>query len=273
MEKTLYISDLDGTLLRNNAALSPYTVDVLRRKIAGGLRFSYATARSRASVVNVTGGFMPDLPIITNNGVFICDLKTDKRLHGCYMDKEKVLPLHRAIRENNIPVFVYAFIDGRERVSWIRGTENAGMRAYLRDRHGDQRLRPVDDWGPLFDGDIFYHTIIEERDKASHLLNLCNQTAYCRYSLIQDTYNTDEWWLEIFRHDASKAAALLKLKSMLGFDRVVAFGDNLNDISMFECSDACYAVANAHPALRKIATGVIGSNEEDGVANWLLEHA
>lgn len=27
--KTLYLSDLDGTLLRSNATLSPYTIDTL----------------------------------------------------------------------------------------------------------------------------------------------------------------------------------------------------------------------------------------------------
>lgn len=40
----------------------------------------------------------------------------------------------------------------------------------------------------------------------------------------------------------------------------------------FRISDECYAVENAVEELKAIATGVIGSNEQDGVAKWLLEH-
>ena len=47
--KTLYISDLDGTLLNRNAELSAYTKAVLNRVIAEGLCFSVATARPVAT--------------------------------------------------------------------------------------------------------------------------------------------------------------------------------------------------------------------------------
>ena len=43
--------------------------------------------------------------------------------------------------------------------------------------------------------------------------------------------------------------------------------------SAFEASDECYAVGNAVDELKKIASGIILSNEEDGVARWLIEHA
>lgn len=51
------------------------------------------------------------------------------------------------------------------------------------------------------------------------------------------------------------------------------FGDAVNDISMFEAADECYAMENAVPELKAIATGVIGSNNEDGVARWLEENS
>lgn len=37
-------------------------------------------------------------------------------------------------------------------------------------------------------------------------------------------------------------------------------------------ADECYAVENAHPDLKAVATGIIGANEEDGVARWLEEN-
>lgn len=72
---------------------------------------------------------------------------------------------------------------------------------------------------------------------------------------------------------ASKANAIKQLKEQLGCDKMVVFGDGKNDIDMFELADEAYAVANAVEELKKIATGVIESNNDDGVAKWLEENA
>ena len=60
---------------------------------------------------------------------------------------------------------------------------------------------------------------------------------------------------------------------MLHCDKIVCFGDGKNDVSIFEISDECYAVANAEPEVKAIATAVIESNEADGVAKWLIANA
>ena len=54
---------------------------------------------------------------------------------------------------------------------------------------------------------------------------------------------------------------------------MVVFGDGKNDMDMFEMADECYAVENAAEELKAIATGVIGKNDEDAVARWLLKNA
>ena len=38
-------------------------------------------------------------------------------------------------------------------------------------------------------------------------------------------------------------------------------------------ADECYAVENAVPELKEIATAVIGANDSDGVAKWISENA
>lgn len=55
-------------------------------------------------------------------------------------------------------------------------------------------------------------------------------------------------------------------------ERLIAFGDGRNDIDLFEIADEAYAVSNADENLKKIATGVIGDNNEDAVAKWLLNN-
>ena len=70
---------------------------------------------------------------------------------------------------------------------------------------------------------------------------------------------------------ATKATAALELKDMLGCDRLVVFGDGMNDLSLFAVADESYAMANAVPELKEIATAVIDSNDSDGVAKWIKE--
>ena len=71
---------------------------------------------------------------------------------------------------------------------------------------------------------------------------------------------------------ASKSNAIRRLKEMWDCTRVISFGDAINDLPMFEISDECYAVENAVDELKAAATGIIESNENDGVAKWLLEN-
>ena len=71
---------------------------------------------------------------------------------------------------------------------------------------------------------------------------------------------------------ASKANAIKQLQELLECDRVVAFGDGRNDIDMFELADESYAVQNADEQLKRYATSVISSNDEDGVAHWLEDN-
>ena len=56
---------------------------------------------------------------------------------------------------------------------------------------------------------------------------------------------------------------------MLDCEKLIVFGDGTNDIDMFQMADESYAVANAHEELKKYATDVILSNDDDGVAQWL----
>jgi len=50
---------------------------------------------------------------------------------------------------------------------------------------------------------------------------------------------------------------------------LVVFGDNLNDIKMFEIADRAYAVENSVEGIKKYATEIIGSNQEDAVIRFI----
>ena len=118
---------------------------------------------------------------------------------------------------------------------------------------------------------MFYYTCIGEREELQSAYDLLSKDTRFRCTLQQELYRP-EYWFEIMPAQATKAEAIGQLKKLWNCDRVVSFGDAINDIPMFEISDECYAVENAVDELKAIATGIIDSNENDGVAKWLQEH-
>ena len=92
--KILYVSDLDGTLLRSDAKTSEYTNQVINELTAKGMLFSYATARSYLTATKVTEGLNARIPIITYNGAVILQNNTFEILAKntfCPEEKEEIL--------------------------------------------------------------------------------------------------------------------------------------------------------------------------------------
>ena len=81
-----------------------------------------------------------------------------------------------------------------------------------------------------------------------------------------------QWrWLDVHHSDASKGGAIRTLKSLLGVERVICFGDSDNDLSMFAAADESYAPANSNDRIKSAATAVIGHHDEEGIARFLRE--
>lgn len=71
--RTLYVSDLDGTLLRSDERTSGYTNRTVNRLVGEGMLFSYATARSFQTARKVTAGLEAEIPLIVYNGAAVAD--------------------------------------------------------------------------------------------------------------------------------------------------------------------------------------------------------
>lgn len=270
--RTLYVTDLDGTLLNSNDQISQYSIETINGLVAKGMQFTYATARSLVSASVVAKGLSTTIPVIAYNGALIINPDTGGVISSLSFTEEESSYVSGVLRENGANPLVYAYVEGVERVSYVAGRENEGIRRYLDVRKGDRRFRPLEDETCLYQGDIFYFTCIADREELQGLYEIFSEDERYRCTLQQELYRP-EYFLEIMPKKASKAEAIKSLKEIWHCDRVVSFGDAVNDIPMFEISDECYAVANAVPELKARATGVIGSNDEDGVAKWLLQYS
>ena len=265
--KTLYISDLDGTLLQNDQTVSAFTAQTVNKLIEKGLLFSYATARSHTTASKVTKNLKFRIPVIVFNGTFVVDTDTKNRLISNTFTQEETKRISDILIKHQIYPIVNAFFSDREKFSYVLGKETHGIHTFIQERQGDDRKRAVFGNTELYDGEVFHVACIDEEEKLRPAYEYLQKDFPC--VLYRDIYG-GETWLEIHPKGATKASALLALKKMLNCDKVVCFGDGKNDIPMFRIADECYAVENADPSLKAIATAVIESNEADGVAKWLL---
>ena len=264
--KVLYVSDLDGTLLRSDAKTSAYTNRVINQLTAEGMLFSYATARSYVTAVKVTEGLNARIPIITYNGAVILQNGTyDILARNGFQPEERDEILHALLRRGVYPI-AYAYISGKEKFSYLPNKCSRATMNFLANRRGDIRETIVESDHELGLGDAFYFTCIDEAEKLEPLYMQFKDKYHCVFQ--KDIYSGDQW-LEIMPRTVSKASAILQLKARLGVDYVVAFGDGKNDIEMFEIADEAYAVENAVDELKAVATEIIESNNSDGVAKWL----
>ena len=266
--KTLYVSDLDGTLLQSNAKISEYTNQTINALIERGMLFSYATARSYLTACKVTAGLRTDIPLVVYNGAALVNGRDGSPMLKNFFGEE-IEEVLEDLSVSGISPIVYAYLEGEEKFSYLPTRCTPGMITFLDSRRGDPRTRIAADEEELRQGEIFYLTCIDQKEKLEPLYEKYRDRYHC---VFQTEIYTREQWLEIMPSEASKSHAIEQLKKQLGCDRLVVFGDGRNDMDMFELADECYAVENAVPELKAIATAVIGSNDSDGVARWLEKH-
>lgn len=262
---TLYISDLDGTLLKNDETLSKYTCNTINNLVENGLNFSFATARSRITAEKVTRGLNCSIPMIIYNGTMIVDNLTKKILISNFFESSQILDIKSTLEAFKIYPIVYSMQNNVEKFSYVPRLVNEQMQLFLDTRKGDIRENPIGE-NSLYIGEVFYFTCIDTEDKLKSVYNTLKLKYNCIY---QKDYYSKRQWLEILPKNANKSNAILQLKNLLNCDRVISFGDGINDIPMFNISNECYAVANAVSEIKSLATGIIESNQNDGVAKWL----
>ncbi len=265
--KTLYISDLDGTLLNADAELSPYTREVIKAFSSKGGYFTAATARTRETVRFILADSGINVPAVVMNGVMCYDLGKDELIMANYISPSAASVIAEVEDRYGLSGFLYLLKDGRLVISYKR-LESKTSQAFVEERvrKYNKKFTKVEDFATE---DVVSFCAVEPReilDPAAEILQNCPDlnVAYHR-----DVYDTGLWYLDVCAKGVSKKSAVEAIRKKYGFDRVVAFGDNHNDLPLFEAADECYAVGNAVESLKSVATGVIGENTKDGVAKWI----
>ncbi|MBQ2677207.1 MAG: HAD-IIB family hydrolase [Clostridia bacterium] len=274
MSKTLYISDLDGTLLNQNAKVSEFTAHTLNELIAKGMLFSVASARSIISAKGLLDEVNMNLPGIFMNGVLLCDTKTNITVDFCPLENNAAKALIEAFSQNGRPPFVFSFTGDKVQggynssisVEYKQLMTAADVDFYENRKHKYDRFDRVDEY--LVNNPIYVNGFGNEQVIGS-VYDMASKIEGVSAEKYLDIY-TDEWLLECHNDSCTKASRAIEMKKATKADRLVVFGDNYNDMGMMSVADVAVAVDNAPDDVKAVAHVIIDSNQNDGVAKFLL---
>ena len=270
---TLYVSDLDGTLLGEDSQLSAVTVATLNRIIGelGGL-FTVATARTPATVVPLMQQVHARLPFIVIGGSAMWNPVTMSYEHTRGIDDMTVNAVADVFDRRGAHPFIY-----RRHGKNLLHTHHYGPLSPQEERFIAERQHlPLKQF--FLDDRDFRHSddealLIFSMNKYAVLKSIADDlrtsVPTCSVMVYHDIFDESEGYLEIFSAGTSKAAAIRDLARQLGAGRVVVFGDNRNDIAMMQAADFSVAVDNAFTEVKSVASEVIGPNTVDSVARWI----
>ncbi len=269
--KTLYISDLDGTLLDNNAEITEKSKNLINEFISRGNYFSVATARTIATVEQMLQGVDVNVPVVLMNGVASYNIQEKKYISVHTFPQKAKEEFLQTVCDFGSPGFVFC-IDEDELSTYYENTIAPNSEKFIKEREEKfgKKFTKVKSFTDCKNNGIVYYSYSDHYDKIKPLYEKVKQIDGIRSEFYRDTYNPDFWYFEVCSHKASKYNAVKFLKETYAFRKVVAFGDNLNDIPMFDAADESYAVENAKEDVKKHACAVIGRNTEDAVAEFLV---
>ena len=271
--QTLYISDLDGTLLNRNAELSSYTKDTLNRMIADGLCFSVATARTAATAFKILDGVQWKVPLVLLNGVLIYDVAQSRYVQVLPLSVKTASTIISALHELNTTGLMYQ-LKNDEQITYYETLEHKPLRDFIEERKVRyNKVFQNANFSDVPPEDIIYFTLLDKQEKIQGAHEILSVIPDICLSVYKDIYSTDLWYLEIHNDKATKQNGTLYLREAYGFEHIIGFGDNLNDLPMFAACDVKIAVENANPEVRTAADYICDANDNDGVVKWLEENA
>ena len=270
----LFVTDLDGTLLNRNREVTEYSKNIINNLIEQGIKFTVATARTPATAVEILDGLDLNIPVALMNGALIYDVKKEEYIDIKSIEKASVDKVLNIIEGHNKNALVYGIRDNH---LWVyhKDFENPWEVNFYKERINKplKTFYKVINYGEVIsNSEIVNFVVFGEKEIIRNIYKQVQDVEEVYATYYEDVYYPGGYCLEIHSSKASKAEGIRFLSRYVEHNKLVCFGDNFNDIPMFQIADECYVTDNGVEEVKKIATAVIGSCEDDGVAKFLNKY-
>ncbi len=256
----LVVTDIDGTLLPEGTdQINPEIYDVVRALKEKGILFAAASGRQYASMRYVFEPVAHDMIFISENGTNVMCRETN--MASKYIDPELAEEVVRYLRRHEECEITLSIPE----VMYVERNHPDFMKLLTDGYHNNMAV--VEDLIPY----------CRKTNKLSVYrkagVDVIADEILERFGRKLNTTVSGKIWIDFMQPGADKGNALATIQQQFNIapEETMAFGDNCNDIGMLMRAGESYAVANAHPQLKKIAKHITWSNTEDGVIRTLRE--
>lgn len=264
-ERHLIALDLDGTLLTDGKTISERTKQVIQRVRQQGHEVMISTGRPYRSSEMYYQELALNTPIVNFNGAFI---------HH---------PKDHTFGEFHSPMDIQVakeIVDACSQFQFFNIVAEVKDEVYFH-YHDEKLLDIFSLGGPLTtSGDLREFL---KKDPTSMLIHAQEQEVPTIRKHLSDVHaeviDHRRWgapWhvIEIVKYGLSKAVGIEKVSEYLDIpqERIIAFGDEDNDLEMLQYAGTGVAMGNAISQLKEVANEITLSNEEDGIAVFLEKY-
>jgi Cof subfamily protein (haloacid dehalogenase superfamily) len=253
----LIATDMDGTLLNSKHELSESFLPIFRQLKDRGIIFVAASGRQYYNLLKTLDEVKDEVIFAAENGSYV--VFQDQEIHVQAIDSRIVGELIKKAR--NIKG-TYPIICGKKKAYVESDAPEfiAHLKLYF------ERYEIVQDLLEVQDDQFLKFTLCDlagsEANSYPHFKDFAGDLQVKVSGPI---------WLDISHKLANKGVAMEILQQKFGvsFDETMIFGDYFNDLEMLQKGYYSYAMANAHPDIRKISRFQAKSNDENGVVEVL----
>ena len=225
--KTLFVSDLDGTLLGPDSKVSAESVCMINEAIAEGAMFSVATARTPATVGPLLNEIESPLPFIVMTGAAIWNRADNRYIYAAFHHEETAKRLVELYRRHRLSTFIYILGDDNVihiyHIGDMSDLEREFMEERLHTPYKDFHILDRED-GELperLDKVLLFYSMRPE-EEVRRVYDVIKDSDDLRAVFYHDMYGDEIALMEVFGPEASKANAVRRLAEMVGAGRIVA---------------------------------------------------
>ena len=252
------VSDIDGTLVDHRWNVTPKNREAIAYFQKEGGKFTLATGRIPGRVKQIQQQVKIDLPIICYNGACIYDLDTGKT-HWQHLLEENVTNIADDILANipDVSIQIYA---GHKIYMYQPNPGRLNTTFVL-----DEQLVRVEDYKTVPKPWAKLMFIIQADKMCLVRERVRNSPQWEQFTFVQ---SAPEYY-EVLHPLTSKGNALENLAAMLelSMDKIIAVGDNENDIDMVRKAKYGFLTETAEEAYQKEADFICGNCDSDSIAS------
>ncbi|MCM1504897.1 MAG: HAD family hydrolase [Muribaculum sp.] len=269
---TLYVSDMDGTLLNDNSRVSDVSAGIISGLSREGALITVATARTPATVEPLLSDTYTSIPAIVMTGASFWNRADQSYLETRFIQPATAERIRGIAREHGVHPFVYTLGDDGVLNVYKDSPLTELDRTFIDERRGLKLKRFLidsPDASALSDKRTMLMFASGPKNVISETAADLREKVDCSPGNYLDIFDPAIGYLDVYASGINKAEAVRRLAAKVGAERVVVFGDNLNDIPMMKAADVAVAVENALPEVKEAAHRVIGLNTDDSVARFI----